>query len=406
MDLFGIGSAISGIAGAGATIAASKYNLQAQREANQANRELAEQQNQWNLEQWHRENEYNSPAAQRQRMLAAGINPLGTNFDAGNSSQLTSTNLANQQPETVDPSAIGSSIQGAASNLTNVALSYHQGKLLDAQAKKAGAETQGLTIDNFYKPSQMQEQLDVLRKQGKLLGEQAEDLFTSRGKRLQGFDLDNQLKNQQKAINMLQSYNLSAIITNTHLDNEFKRLTNRWVDALSYKDYMQGMSGTLLNFTQVNDLVQTLNARLSHLYAQSRNLNVNSDDLEATRDARIENIKSSTNSNNASAFGTKVNALKSIYVTPYEIRQMQANIFRAFAAGNLDDVKRAAEQFALQKGLSGLGESQLIDQIAGPFVSCLIGGGVMSFGTYDFTPQFPYSYNGTLSPDYSSVINP
>ena len=75
MPWTGIGSALGGIAGAGATIAAAKYNLQAQREANQTNLQLAREQNQWNLDQWNRENEYNTPAAQRQRMLDAGINP-------------------------------------------------------------------------------------------------------------------------------------------------------------------------------------------------------------------------------------------------------------------------------------------------------------------------------------------
>lgn len=64
---------------------------------NKANRQLAEQQNQWNLqyqqnefnynqqqselewernlEQWYRQNEYNSPSAQMQRYIEAGLNP-------------------------------------------------------------------------------------------------------------------------------------------------------------------------------------------------------------------------------------------------------------------------------------------------------------------------------------------
>lgn len=42
---------------------------------NEANRQLAEYQNEWNLSQWHRENEYNSPAQQMARLKAAGLNP-------------------------------------------------------------------------------------------------------------------------------------------------------------------------------------------------------------------------------------------------------------------------------------------------------------------------------------------
>lgn len=44
-------------------------------ETNQANREMAEFAYRQNLEQWHRENEYNSPAAQMSRLKEAGLNP-------------------------------------------------------------------------------------------------------------------------------------------------------------------------------------------------------------------------------------------------------------------------------------------------------------------------------------------
>lgn len=53
--------------------------IQAQREENQKNRDynlmLAQQQNAWNVEQWERENAYNDPSAQMERMRKAGINP-------------------------------------------------------------------------------------------------------------------------------------------------------------------------------------------------------------------------------------------------------------------------------------------------------------------------------------------
>lgn len=53
--------------------------IEAQKRENQLNREynlmLARQQNQWNLEQWQRENDYNSPTSQMARLRAAGLNP-------------------------------------------------------------------------------------------------------------------------------------------------------------------------------------------------------------------------------------------------------------------------------------------------------------------------------------------
>lgn len=54
-------------------------NLIGNAQQNSYNRDLAEYQNQWNLEQWNRQNEYNSPKATMQRLLEAGINPRSTN---------------------------------------------------------------------------------------------------------------------------------------------------------------------------------------------------------------------------------------------------------------------------------------------------------------------------------------
>ena len=42
---------------------------------NRANERMQHEQNKWNLEQWNRNNAYNSPAAQMQRFKAAGLNP-------------------------------------------------------------------------------------------------------------------------------------------------------------------------------------------------------------------------------------------------------------------------------------------------------------------------------------------
>lgn len=106
MDPFIIGSALSagsrllgGITSLFGGNHAADKSLQATRETNQANRELAQYQNEWNLAQWNRMNAYNTPAAQRQRYEDAGINPyfaLG-NIQAGQAESLNSAEMANQQ---------------------------------------------------------------------------------------------------------------------------------------------------------------------------------------------------------------------------------------------------------------------------------------------------------------------
>lgn len=54
-------------------------NFLSQMFTNKKNREwqeqMADKQNKLNLEQWHRENEYNSPSAQMARYIEAGLNP-------------------------------------------------------------------------------------------------------------------------------------------------------------------------------------------------------------------------------------------------------------------------------------------------------------------------------------------
>lgn len=85
-----LGNALGGIFGN----KSGKRQLQAVRETNQANlqmneannqlqRELAQQKYDKDLEQWNRQNEYNAPTAQKQRLLDAGLNPALQNVSTG-----------------------------------------------------------------------------------------------------------------------------------------------------------------------------------------------------------------------------------------------------------------------------------------------------------------------------------
>lgn len=144
----------SGISGGMSKRAAKAYN-KGQKEIAQMNNEWNAQQasinrewqtserdaqNQWTLEQWYRENEYNSPAAQRARLEEAGYNPYMNGLD-GNSSGIGVTSsgvsgvgnptaqMPNQVPETfqMDFNSIGDAIN-----------SYYRNQLLANQAKGQG----------------------------------------------------------------------------------------------------------------------------------------------------------------------------------------------------------------------------------------------------------------------------
>jgi len=110
-----IGSLISGLFGT----FNNQQSIEEQKKENQKAREhnlsLARLQNQWNIDQWNRENEYNSPAAQMQRFAAAGLNPdliYGQQTTGGQiSGSLTSGAPAN-------PANIGALLASKDSNLS------------------------------------------------------------------------------------------------------------------------------------------------------------------------------------------------------------------------------------------------------------------------------------------------
>lgn len=95
----------------------NETNLQQNRETNAANRKLAEKQNQWNIDQWNRENAYNSPSAQVQRYMDAGVNPIAAmssgSIGSGNAANLQSASLAT---DVAPPPAVGATSQAPVLN--------------------------------------------------------------------------------------------------------------------------------------------------------------------------------------------------------------------------------------------------------------------------------------------------
>ena len=95
-----IGAAASlagGLMGKKSQSDANATNLQTAHETNAANQQLAEKQNQWNIDQWNRENDYNTAAAQKQRLIDAGMNPYYNGVTAGTAQNVQSAPMANQQ---------------------------------------------------------------------------------------------------------------------------------------------------------------------------------------------------------------------------------------------------------------------------------------------------------------------
>lgn len=105
-------------------------------------------QNAWNLEMWHKQNEYDSPQAQKQRLLDAGINPV-----------LIGTSAVAQSSPISGASASSVSAPNAEmANVSNPMSGVDFSSYLDAMMKARGIEGQELAndkqrLENGYLPT-------------------------------------------------------------------------------------------------------------------------------------------------------------------------------------------------------------------------------------------------------------
>lgn len=122
----GAGSLLGGALGAAGSAVAGKYQLQATRETNKQNYKIWREQIAEQRAQWERENAYNSPLAQRQRLEEAGFNPL-SQMDTGNASSMTMPEAPDMQVPSYDSfmqsfQQLGNAIANGSSAAVNAAL--------------------------------------------------------------------------------------------------------------------------------------------------------------------------------------------------------------------------------------------------------------------------------------------
>lgn len=156
-----VGAAIGAAASlAGNIIGKSSQNsnidkqIAAQREENEKNRAWnaaqAEKANQWSIEQWNRENAYNTPAAVMARLREGGVNPDLFYGNSGVNSAAASPNVTpTAASDPTDVSALGSkmTVGDITNNVVSQALMTAQIKKLDADTKKTGQETENLKVE-------------------------------------------------------------------------------------------------------------------------------------------------------------------------------------------------------------------------------------------------------------------
>lgn len=136
-DYWGMaGSISSSLMALAGDIAQADAARDAAQQYNEEQRSLAEYQNEWNLQQWNRENEYNSPLQQMKRFQDAGLNP---NLIYGQQNlSASSPNAAGYDIKPVQSKF--ASRMAALGNILNI-------KLLQSQIKKTQAEEQNINAN-------------------------------------------------------------------------------------------------------------------------------------------------------------------------------------------------------------------------------------------------------------------
>lgn len=175
-DPFAIASgAISGIGAIGNLFtqnSANKKNIRFQREENEKNRKFAAQQAdlayQRQIEQWNRENDYNSPSASMARLKQAGLNP--DLFYGSGVSNMSSGSLSSVSAGSASGSASPSQVPLDFSGIGQGALTAAQIRVMDAQADnlKADARKKGFEGDILESDASVR---DALNSQQFTLGE-------------------------------------------------------------------------------------------------------------------------------------------------------------------------------------------------------------------------------------------
>ncbi|QCS36466.1 minor capsid protein [Capybara microvirus Cap3_SP_394] len=173
------GTALAGLASAVGSLGAGYLSSQGQAMANKKGVELAheqmrwqermrDEQNDWTLAQWNRENEYNSASNYVKRLREAGLNPLyydlnGNGSAAGIQSASTGSASMPQIRNEYEGMAQGMAqsmpqILGAMQQLANI-------EQTKAQTQQTRQQTTGLTIDNAIKSLTQDSQISKIRQE-------------------------------------------------------------------------------------------------------------------------------------------------------------------------------------------------------------------------------------------------
>lgn len=262
----GAGHVIGGLFSSGGSHYAADKQLQAVQETNRNNLLIAQQNNAFNERMWDKQNEYNSPAAQRARLEAAGLNPY-LMLDGGSAGIAESAPSADTSGTQVVPDigntiaggyqAIGNSISAAASQ---IAQQVYQNDLQQANVDKTKAEAQNADLQNQYDSLRNEfaaanflVNLRLKQKQGDISEYDANFLRDSMQDRLDAVKFQNSVFGSQASY-----YNQLAGLTD--VQRRIEQVNLDWLP----REKRAGLAATLQN-------VRTMASQMKLNFAQAKN---------------------------------------------------------------------------------------------------------------------------------------
>ena len=161
-----LGSIFSGSSQADAQASANRTNLQIARETNASNEKLWQNQANYQTQMWNETNEYNSPQKQKERLLAAGINPSAV---FGNGSMAEASNLS---APSANP-AVGAHVEpvnyaaGIGEGISNGLNAFFDSQLKNKEIERKGYENKMLNSDSIWRDLHNRYQVKILQEEAK-----------------------------------------------------------------------------------------------------------------------------------------------------------------------------------------------------------------------------------------------
>lgn len=275
----GLGTLIGGIGGAAISAIGSffgnKGNRKASSEAFERESKFAREerlaQQQWIEQMYEKNNSYNSPAAQMQRMKDAGLNPdlMYSRGDVGNA---TAPEAPAQAPtprfNVIPTNTYGQTAQIAADS----GLKAAQARLADSQSKKTDTEESLLTADYLLRKARTESDIElnnstiyVNHELGQLNHAEAEVA----AKKLQ--EIDVAMSEARERINTMkaQQAEIDEKIVQLKFDRYLRSQEFELLCKKTYQEIKESNSRIALNAAEVQDIMATQMARVMNLNAST-----------------------------------------------------------------------------------------------------------------------------------------